>query len=69
MVLAVANFHKLSQDELWVAFGVKKKYKLIPVHELASKLGQQKARALPFFLAITGCDTSSSFSSIGKVNT
>lgn len=66
VVLAVASFHRLSLDELWVAFGVKKNYRLIPAHELATALGE-KANALLFFHAFTGSDTTSSFNGIGKV--
>lgn len=66
VVLAIATFHALSVDELWIAFGVKKHYRFIAVHTIANRLGREKAKALPFFHAVTGCDTSSSFSSVGK---
>lgn len=66
VVLAIANFHALGLDELWVAFGVKKHYRVIPVHDIATNLGEEMARALPFFHAVSGCDTTSSFSGIGK---
>jgi len=66
VVLAIAKFHDLSLEELWFAYGMKKHYRLLPVHAIADSLGEEKARALPFFHAFSGCDTSSSFSSIGK---
>lgn len=66
VVLAIALFHALSIDELWIAFGVKKHYRYIAVHTIANRLGREKAKGLPFFHAVTGCDTTSSFSSIGK---
>ena len=66
VVLAIAIFHALSLDELWVAYGVKKHYRLIPTHTIANSLGENKAKALLFFHAFTGCDTLSSFSGIGK---
>ena len=66
VVLAIATFHALSLDELWVAFGVKKHYRVIPVHIIANHLGEEKAKALPFLHAFSGCHTSSSFTSIGK---
>ena len=65
VVLAIAKFN-LSLEELWVAYGTRKHYRLIPAHAIADSLGEEKARALPFFHAFSGCDTSSSFSSIGK---
>ena len=56
-------------DELWVAFGVKKQYcRYIAIQTIANKLGRENSRALPFFHAIdiTGCDTMSFLSSVGK---
>jgi hypothetical protein len=66
LVLAIAAFQFLSLHELWVAFGVKDKFRYIPAHSIARSIGDQKARALPFFHAFTGCDTVSSFSHKGK---
>jgi len=53
-------------DELWIAFGTGKNYRYIPAHEIAASLGPQKARALPVFHAMTGCDTVSAFVGHGK---
>ena len=66
VVLSIAAFHALSIDQLWIAFGVKKHYRYIAIHAIANKLGLENSRALPFFHALTGCDTTSSFSSVGK---
>ena len=52
--------------ELWVAFGVGKSFRYLPAHKLSAKLGPQKARALPIFHAVTGCDTVSAFVGRGK---
>ena len=65
-VLSIAAFHALSIDQQWIAFGVKKHYRYIAIHAIANKLGQENSRALPFFQWLTGCDTTSSFSSVGK---
>ena len=48
VVLAIAKFHDLSLEELWLAYGTKKHYRLIPAHATADSLGEEKARALPF---------------------
>lgn len=40
--------------------------KFIPIHEVARSLGPDKAYALPFFHAFSGCDTTSSMSGKGK---
>ena len=66
VVLAVAQFQNLQMEELWIEFGVGKHYRFIPAHLIATSLGPEKAKALPFFHAITGCDTTSAFAGIGK---
>lgn len=66
VVLAVATFHTLSPDEMWVAFGLRNHYRMIPIHEMARALGEERSKALLFFHCFTGCDTSASFCSIGK---
>jgi len=38
----------------------------IPVHDIVHKLGPSRAKALPAFHAITGCDTTSAFFGKGK---
>ena len=66
VVLAIAFFHELPLSELWVAFGVGKHLRYVPVHVIASSMGQQKSKALLAFHSFTGCDQTSSFASIGK---
>ena len=36
------------------------------IHEIATALGRQKCKALLFFHAFTGCDTTDLFSGVGK---
>ena len=64
VVLAIAKFHDLSLEELWFAYGMKKHYRLLPAHAIADSLGEEKARALPFFHTFSGCFTSLPFSSV-----
>jgi len=66
IVLAIAKFHDLSLEELRFTYGMKKHYRLLTVHAIADSLEEEKARSLPFFHAFSGCDTSASFSNIGK---
>jgi len=66
VVLAIDKIPDISLEELWVAYGTKQHYRLLPAHAIADSLGEEKARALPFFHPFSGCNTSSSFSSIGK---
>ncbi|KAG1674646.1 Pinin [Nymphon striatum] len=66
VVLAVATFHILPVDELWIAFGTGNKFRYLPAHEYACTLGPEKSKSLPLFHALTGCDTVSSFLGCGK---
>ena len=66
LVLAIAS--KLSTIELWLAFGHGNHFCYISAHDIAHKLGSVVSQGLPFFHALTGCDTVSSFSHVGKRN-
>jgi len=66
VVLSVAATAKLCIEELWIAFGTGRKFRYIPVHEMAKAIGPRKSQALPMFHAYTGCDTVSAFATRGK---
>ena len=67
VVLAVSIAQTLPPEcELWLAFGTGKHFKYLAAHTIASGLGPEKARVLPVFHALTGCDTVSSFNGHGK---
>ncbi|KAJ8395934.1 hypothetical protein AAFF_G00026420 [Aldrovandia affinis] len=67
VVLAVSLAQELQpEDELWLAFGTGQSFRYLAAHEIAAGLGREKARALPMFHALTGCDTVSSFARRGK---
>lgn len=66
VVLAITSAQRLGITELWVAFGAGKNFRLLPIHELANALGPQRCIALPFFHALTGCDTVSFFGGKSK---
>ena len=70
LVILIAQFHTLSSIwsglSFWVAFGMGKNFQLLFVNTICEYLGEQKCRALPFFHAFTGCDTSSAFLGKGK---
>lgn len=65
-VLCAAHFDSLQCTELWFRTGVKDKLRYIPVHTLTQELGQDVCRALPGFHALTGCDSTSALSGLGK---
>ena len=66
VVLAIAQIQNLQISELWIEFGTGKHYRFIPAHSVALSMGPERASALPFFHAFTGCDTTSAFCGIGK---
>jgi len=67
VVLAVAYFQDLKNiGNLWIAFGTGQDFRYIPVHEVARSIGPDMANSLPFFHALSGCDTTSQFANHGK---
>ena len=66
VVLSITSYFLLAVDDLWIAFGTGNNFRYLAAHQYASALGPDKARALPMFHAITGCDTVSSFAGRGK---
>ena len=67
VVLAVSLAQELQpENELWLAFGTGQSFRYLAAHKIAAGLGREKARALPMFHALTGCDTVSSFARHGK---
>ena len=68
VVLCVSTFVALVQqiDKLWIAFGMRQRYRYIPVHDIVRELGPFRALVLPAFYALTGWDTTSSFFGKGK---
>jgi len=63
VVLSVAAATKLCVEELWIAFGVGKNFRYIPVREIVKAIGP---RNLPMFHTCTRCDTVSAFATRGK---
>ena len=61
VILAIAFAKKLEVKELWVAFGVGKHLRYLPIHKIAGSLTTQQCEGVPFFNAFTRCDTVSYF--------
>ena len=57
VVLAVSKVKDMDVDEMWIAFGMGKHLRFLPVHDIAVQLGADKSRAPLLFHAISGCDT------------
>lgn len=51
LVLAIAAVQHLRIKELWVAFATGKNIRYLPAHEMATALGPEKSRPLPYKLA------------------
>ena len=65
-VFALYHFYGLDVNELWMEYGVGQHKRWPPIHEYAKCLEEEICRALPFWYAISGCDTVSTFSGRGK---
>ena len=66
LVLTIVQIQSLHLSEVWLEFGAGKHYRVIPVHSIAMTIGPTKASALPFYHALTGCDTTSALAGRGK---
>ena len=67
VVLAFSLSQQLGAKELWTSFETGKHFRFIAIHDIVSKLGPDKCKALPVFHAITGCDTVSFIAGRGKL--
>ena len=72
LVISIAEYSNLSlirpDVSVWIAFGMGKHFQYI-YNTICEALGPGKAKALPLFHALTGCDTTSSFQGRGKMST
>ena len=67
VVLAVYAMQEIRElTEMWILFGVGKKSRYIPIHELCNILTPEKCKVLPLFHALTGCDQTSAFGGRSK---
>ena len=65
-VLSVAHFEDLCCQELWLKTGINDRQRYIPVHTIQSSQGRPLCKRLLPFHVLTGCDSTSAFSGIGK---
>ena len=52
--------------DIWAAFGTGKSFRFYSISDICASIGEQRARALPVFHALSGCDTTSAFRGKGK---
>ena len=70
VVILLGKFGRLiaerSDADIWIAFGMGKHFQFISVNRVYVSLGETRARCLPVFHALSGCDTTSAFVGKGK---
>lgn len=66
LVIAASSLQRLGLQKMWIAFGQGANAQWIPVHEVVSAIGSEKASGILYFHAFTGCDAVSSFHGKGK---
>ena len=69
VVIAISllpSLRVIGLERMWVAFGKGEHTRWIPIHDLVSVLGPEKANGMLFFHAFTGCDVVSFFNGKGK---
>ena len=66
VVRSIATFHALSIGEIWIALGSRSTIDILQYTRLQKITWAKNSRALSFSHALTGCDTTSSFSNVGK---
>jgi hypothetical protein len=69
VILAGLYFQLVTNQQLcdlWVAFGMGKKFRFYHINNICENLGEPRSRALPVFHALSGCDTTSAFHGKGK---
>ena len=71
VVIILLGMHHLftacyPEADVWVGFGPKKSFRYYHINTLYNDWGSQKCKAMPFFHALTGSDTTSQFLRHGK---
>ena len=70
IVILIGKYYQLCTIspavDIWVAFGVGRKFQYIHINTLARAIGKDISIALPAFHSFTGCDSVSSFFGRGK---
>ena len=65
-VSVLPSLQQLGLQSMWIDFGQGANARWIPVHDLLSAIGPEKARGILYFHAFTGCDVVSAFHGKGK---
>ncbi|KAJ8041387.1 hypothetical protein HOLleu_12189 [Holothuria leucospilota] len=66
VALAIAMASKIGGCAMWLAFGHGKNFRHIAAHTFSTHIGPERSWGLLFLHAVSGCDTVSAISGIGK---
>ena len=70
VVILIGKFADLyainSAADIWVAFGMGRSFRFLIINAMTASLGSGRSHSLPFFHALTGSDTTSTFHGKGK---
>ena len=66
LLLCVTHCDEIGTGELWFRTGVKDRLRYIPAHKIVLSLCPLICKALPAFHSLTGCDSTSALSKIGR---
>jgi hypothetical protein len=65
-ISAMSLLQALGLKSMWIAFGQGATLRWIPIHDVVSAIGPERASGILFFHAFTGCDIVSGFRGKGK---
>ena len=70
VVICLEKFHDIvaryPDFQLWIQFGTGNSIQMIHLNTVCAAIGKNISRGIPFFHALTGCDTTSAFKGKGK---
>ena len=68
IILVSALFEDIAGQKLGVHFGTNKRLRIIHIHDIFERLGSQRCKALLFFHALTGADSTAAFVAFSKIS-
>ena len=68
IIFASTLFEDIASQKIWVHFGTNKCLRIIPIHDIFVRLGSQRCKALLFFHALTGADSTAGFVGFSQIS-
>ena len=66
LLLCFTHNDEIECEKLWFRTAVKDRLRYVPAHKIAAGVGPLMCKVLPAFHALTGCDSTSALSRVGK---